>query len=926
MSNISLDNPLLLLLIIPLVVLFTVPFAVVIRKDNINAHNVASGILHILMAVIIAFVAAGTTIVTTMTETDVYVVADVSYSANRNLDRVDGYIEELNKSLPSNSRLGVVCFGRDYKLTTHLGEKFTTVKNRGVDDTATDILGALDYTGSLFRDNVIKRIVLITDGKQTNESDSNALKRQVDALADRKIHVDAIYLDDNISENAREVQLSGVQYNNTASLNSKATASVTVNCSCPEYVTEDGKQVPYFTDAEFIVTRNGEDFDTLSARLSRGTNNVSFSLDTSEEGTFEYAVTVRCANPSDDANDRNNTQTFTQIVSGKPKVLLIASKQADYTAVRSFYGEQAELDAFVEVRNVPYTVDEMCNYDEIVLSNVDVYTDINNTEMFLASLDTAVSLLGKSLITFGNTHVQEYHQGELKALGNMLPVNFGKRDGASKLYTFVFDTSYSMQVLYNLARAKTAATEIVNALGDDDRVAIVEFNGNAEPVIVPPLPLSSDRNKILQAIENLDTAQSTDIGLGLNAAYQFIRDIDASEKRVFLFSDGRNGGNVNSELAPAKVAEKMYKEDIYTSALFVGKGSMTQAQATRAKALLNDITAKGTGVRGAEAYDISSSDNVEEVIRGQVIPNAIRVDGGISGVYSRRSADDVLKGIDPSFWNNDAFVGNFYYASFKNSGVTNVLTVDGDNGREAPLYSYWNYGNGTVATFTGMLSGKINQKDDFDCIPAEQRATYNKLFANVLTVNIPEEKNDYPFLLDIQRGDGYATVTLTPEEVRPDAVVNIRITPPDASPDKVIERAMTFGSSSYTYTLVTPDVGSYNIEVSYKYKDNPLFTAFRSLNVAYPSEYDSFAVFDAATLHKMIGANGIVSENGAFKIVNDDSEVGLYSVSLSMPLLIVCVVLYAVDIAVRKLKWEDIVSFFKRAKKVKKQGDAYEKI
>ncbi|MDE6557597.1 MAG: VWA domain-containing protein [Clostridia bacterium] len=910
MSNISLDNPLLLLLMIPLAVLFVVPFAVVIRKDNINGHNIASGILHILMAVIIAFVAAGTSIVTTMTETDVYVVADVSYSANRNLDRVDGYIEDLNKSLPANSRLGVVCFGRDYKLTTHLGERFTTVKNRGVDDTATDILGALDYTGSLFRDNVIKRIVLITDGKQTNESDSNALKRQVDALADRKIHVDAIYLDDNISANAREVQLSGVRYNDTTSLNRTTTASVTVSCSCPEYATVDGKQVPYYTDAEFTITKNGEYYDRKSASLSRGSNSVSFTLDTSEEGTFEYEVTVSCK-AGEDANDKNNKQTFTQVVSGKSRVLFIASSYDDYYALTDFYGNQAEIEARVGTRNVPFTVEELCEFDEIVISNIDV-TELNDYEMFLASLDTVVSLFGKSLVTFGNTYVQTKPMGELKALGNMLPVTFGKTEGASKVYTLVFDTSYSMEQWYNLARAKTAAKELVNMLADDDRVAIVQFNGNAEPVIMPPAPLSNDRAKVLDAIEALDTAQSTDIGLGLEAAYQFMRDIEASKKNVMLFSDGRNGGNVNAALSPDRVATKMRAEGITVSTLFVGKGSMTATEANRAIALLNTVSRNG----GGEYIDISTDENLEKALGGNETLNPDTT-GGMSNVHLRRSADDVVKGMEPGAWNN-AIVRNFYNAAFKNSGVTNVLTVDvtvNNEYRERPLYSYWNYGNGRVATFTGVMSGKISDKDNGSCIPDAHKATFYQLFRNALNVNIPAEKNNYPFVLDVQRGDGYATVTLTPEEVRADAKVEISVTSPDGN---TVTRAMTFGSSAYTYTLVTPDVGSYKIDVSYQYKDNKPFTAFRALNIAYPSEYDSFTVFDAATLHKMIGANGIVSENGAFKIVNDEKEVGLYSVSLSMPLLIVCVVLYAVDIAVRKLKWEDIVSFFKRKGKVKK--------
>ncbi|MDE6373706.1 MAG: VWA domain-containing protein, partial [Clostridia bacterium] len=253
MSSISFDNAWLLLLAVPLVVLFTVPFFIAVRKDNANGHNIASGIIHIIMAVIIAFVAAGTSIITTVTQTDVYVLADVSYSTSRNLDAVDGYIADLGKSLPNNSRMGVICFGKDYQLLTRLGERVKSVKQADVDDSSTDIIGALDYAGSLFRDDVIKRIVLITDGKQTNESDSNAFKRQVDALADRKIHVDAIYIDANLKDGAREVQLSDVQFTNTTCLNRDGeSVQVTIDCSCPE--TMDDGQTAYVTEA--VLTLN----------------------------------------------------------------------------------------------------------------------------------------------------------------------------------------------------------------------------------------------------------------------------------------------------------------------------------------------------------------------------------------------------------------------------------------------------------------------------------------------------------------------------------------------------------------------------------------------------------------------------------------------------------------------------------------------
>ncbi len=233
MSSINFDNPWLLLIFLPIAALFAVPFFIAVRKDNLNGHNVTSGIMHVVMALIIAFVAAGTSITVTSAQTDVYVLADVSYSATRNLDTVDDYISDLRGNLPPRSRMGVICFGRDYKLVSRLGEGLKSVKNSGVDDSGTDIAGVLNYAGSLFRNDVIKRLVLITDGKQTVGGDAAAVKRQVDALAERNIHVDAIYLDDNLKEDAREVQISDVSFSPSVCLNREEDAVLAVECSCP---------------------------------------------------------------------------------------------------------------------------------------------------------------------------------------------------------------------------------------------------------------------------------------------------------------------------------------------------------------------------------------------------------------------------------------------------------------------------------------------------------------------------------------------------------------------------------------------------------------------------------------------------------------------------------------------------------------------
>ena len=89
MKNISFDNPYLLLVFIPLLLCIVVPIVIAIRKENRHKSVFIATALHILIGLCATLALAGTIYTTVMTETQVVVIADVSYSANRNLDTVD---------------------------------------------------------------------------------------------------------------------------------------------------------------------------------------------------------------------------------------------------------------------------------------------------------------------------------------------------------------------------------------------------------------------------------------------------------------------------------------------------------------------------------------------------------------------------------------------------------------------------------------------------------------------------------------------------------------------------------------------------------------------------------------------------------------------------------------------------------------------
>ena len=934
MSNINFDNPWLLLLAIPIAALFVIPYAIAIRKDNLNGHNIASGIIHILMALIIAFVAAGTSIVTTVTETNVYVVADVSYSANRNLDAVDGYIAELSKSLPRNSKMGVVTFGKQYQLLTPLGAKTQSVKNSTVDDSATDIISALRYTGELFREDVIKRIVLITDGKQTGETDSNALKRQVDALAERNIHVDAIYLDDNIKSDAREVQLSAVEVTPVTFLNGETAARLTVNVSCPATTTDpDGETIPYEVRTVVSLTRKRVDADdekepeTTSepAYFTRGSNYYDIKLYTAEAGVYDYEVKIEMDKASEDENTLNNVVSFTQEVAGKQSILVIYDEPDDDETIREAYGDTADITSYYYGSpDITSTVEWVNQFDEIVLATANVTKiasrgDDNSTryQNFLSCLDTAVSTFGKSLITIGDTNVQNNTHGELKALSDMLPVVYGKSEGQEKLYTLLIDTSRSMEQHGRLERAKNAAIEVVNMLEDKDTVSVVQFNGSPDDV-EPKLVKLADggREEIIEQIKKLQVRQGTNIPAALQFAVPTATGGSYAERRMMIFSDGMNFTTETSSQSVRRTVSLLRSRGVVTSALDVGRdGVEANASAIAQRLLKTDIAATG----GGTYMDISTDKSLKDVLETDLPSDINESQGSTSNIKVKRRQDEMLKvtGIDTTLLETDAALVNKFIYSRAKGAATVVLAADfigqsGLSSTEVPLYSYWEYGNGKVASFATGLSIGVNDNYWID-MSREMRA---QLLQGMLLTNVPEQKISEPFTVDVEATEGYAEVTLTPEKMNLDAVTSIQITSPDGKTTNAVPLASA--GSKFTHTFITGDEGKYVVKITYKERETARqYTVERTVHMAYSSEYDSFALYDAGTLHKMIGANGKVSENGSLTLVNDEKEVGLYNVSLNLPLLIACVVLYAVDIAVRKLKWEDIKSLFKRRKKVK---------
>jgi len=138
---------------------------------------------------------------------------------------------------------------------------------------------------------------------------------------------------------------------------------------------------------------------------------------------------------------------------------------------------------------------------------------------------------------------------------------------------FLIDVSGSMQNKAKLPLLKSSFKMLVNNLREKDRVAIVTYAGRA--AVVLESTEASDKQSILNAIENLRAGGSTAGAEGIQTAYKIAKDnfITKGNNRVILATDGDFNVGVSSNEGLESLIEKERKSGVFLSVLGYGMGN-----------------------------------------------------------------------------------------------------------------------------------------------------------------------------------------------------------------------------------------------------------------------------------------------------------------------------------------------------------------
>lgn len=149
----------------------------------------------------------------------------------------------------------------------------------------------------------------------------------------------------------------------------------------------------------------------------------------------------------------------------------------------------------------------------------------------------------------------------------------GARGLPASNLVFLIDVSGSMNEPNKLPLVQSSMRMLVDQLREEDNVAIVVYAG-AAGVVLPATP-GSQKQKIKEAIYNLQAGGSTAGGAGIKLAYKLAADqfIKNGNNRVILATDGDFNTGASSDAEMQRLIEEKRQTGIYLTVLGYGMGN-----------------------------------------------------------------------------------------------------------------------------------------------------------------------------------------------------------------------------------------------------------------------------------------------------------------------------------------------------------------
>lgn len=582
------------------------------------------------------------------------------------------FVAKTATQKPQKDEAGLIVFGRSAmaefpaKNSVPL-EGDNIIVNSLVDRDATNLEQALSLAAAMLKEDTQGRIVLMSDGSQTEGS----LSRILDDLKSRNVAVDVIPIQYNFDE---EVWLERLELPQFVKIGESYQAAVVLSSL------QSGS-------GTLRLHENGKVMFEEEVKFQTGKNRYVVPIYLREPGYYEYSATIDVPRGKDQI-DKNNTVMNSVFLEGEGKVLLVTDPQGESKDWQQLVRAMREGKHAVDVQSAydfPRDSSSLLPYDCIVFANAPA--DAFDTVQLQAVRD-AVFNFGAGFLMVGGANSfgpGGYHRTPVE---DALPVTMDitqkkvlpKGALAIILHTCEFPEGNTW--------AKRITKQAIKVLGGQDEVGVLGYGPNGEYWIFE-LTLAKEYEKLVPKINAAEVGDMPSFGTTMRMGLNGLKKSDAATKHMIIISDGDP-----SPATPALLQEFVdNKISVSTIAIFPHGGSEIS---------LLRLMAERTGGRYYFPSDANQLPSIfikeAKTLKRSMIQNKTVTPELASGA----AAFGVLKGIESM-----PPLKGYVITTAKSAPAMTLLQVPGDETDEGdvdPLLAIWQYGLGKGAAWTSDLS------------------------------------------------------------------------------------------------------------------------------------------------------------------------------------------------------------------------------
>lgn len=815
-----------------------------------------------VVVVLIILSLSGLHIKSYVDEVSTIFAVDLSESTLENREDFKAFIEESLKDISKNDQVGVLTFGKETQIENPLSGNIKHIEfqtNPGKN--YTNIENSLKIARSIIPEDSRKRIVLLTDGEENIGNSMN------EALLMKEENIDFKVL--RLSENiGNEVQVSNVEVPKTLYENQSFHIKINIWSNVATNV-----KIDLYSGRSMVGQKE--------VFVQKGENSFIFEDEAKDTGLGSYKVVIT---PKKDTNRENNTYATYTEVKGKPKTLLIDGKSNGGREFSKILKSTALEVDYKKAQEAPQSIAELSKYKTIILCDVSLE---NIHSEFINTLKVYVRDYGGGLFVTGGENSFALGGYYKTPLEEILPVDMemkvkGKVPNLGLV--LVIDKSGSMEGgqygLRKISIAKEAAIKAVHSLKSKDKIGVVAFSDTTEWVV--PLSSTDDEEKIKRSIGTIKAGGGTSIIPALEEAYQSLKDADTKLKHIILLTDGQAERHGYTNLI-----EEMKKKGITVSTVAVGEGAD--------KSLLEGIADSGRG----RYYFVDEFSTIPQIFTKETFLASKSYINNRTFTPKVGVFHDILNPLKDNIPDLDGYIG----VSAKTRAHT-LLVSD----QEDPILAIWQYGLGKSVAWTSDVNGKWTR----NYLHSEEGIAF---FKNMMEWTFSSTENNRLQIDTDKVGEKGKIIAKNLGEFKEGYETKATIITP--SLEKIQLKLDPISPGTYKGEFHVLEKGIYMINVN-QYEDNSLVnTQKQGMVINYPKEYD-FEDRKNNLERLLYETDGkfIESPKEVFE-KNLDPVYGLKD--LSRILMIIALLLFVLDVALRRLNITFKRIHLKQNKKIEKE-------